>query len=232
MNSTPAIPMFEGATLAQFTYSWRDAQVDLLVEPVTTAGDTLEAVRVRGSGVTRIIGSSECNLRGRASIQRCAGPLQLDEETIHLRLELSNGDVVELDVESLELLPAMVTVPVARPEPVPLPHLHDAGLRKIELRPEEATAELVIGPVLWHVRETLGASHVRLRFRGVQRVVYPRRTPWDYSSTSILKLRGPVWLGEAMWHVRVVMQDGNEVELDYASVDVDPFEPDQQDLSR
>lgn len=70
---------------------------------------------------------------------------------------------------------------------------------------------------------------MRLRFRGVQRLIYPRRTPWDYSSVDILELWGPVKVSEDLWYLRLYMQDGNQIEVDYASVDVELVGPAESD---
>lgn len=231
MDTIAVIPNLAGATLADLTFSWQDARAEMVVHPSPSLATPSGALHLRVSEIKRFIVPREAKSPEPASIRAVSGPCRLDDETLHLRLELASGDLIEFDFGTLDLLPSIrVTAPEAPlPEHPPLPHLHDARLAEIRLSPEQKTADLVAGPVLWLVQKTQGGSHVRLHFRGVLRVIYPRRTPWDYSSTSILELRGPVKLAEGVWHLRLVMQDGNEVEFDYEAVDIEPFNLERDD---
>lgn len=226
MDTIAVLPNLAGATLADLTFCWQDARAEMVVYPSSSLAAPSGALHLRFSEIKRLIAPRSTKSPEPATIRGISGPCRLDDETTHLRLELTSGDLLELDFRSLDLVPS-IGVP-AQEEPLPehpaLPHLHDAQLVDLRLSPEQQTAELVAGPVLWLVQKSQGGSHVRLHFRRVVRVIYPRRTPWDYASTSILELRGPVKLAESVWHLRLVMQDGNELEFDYEAMDIEPFD--------
>ena len=57
-----------------------------------------------------------------------------------------------------------------------------------------------------------------LRFQGVRRFIYSRRLPWDYFNPDILAVLGPTRVEADAWHLRLAMQDGDVIELDYAAM--------------
>lgn len=220
MIPAQSLPSLHGASLASVTLSWEDGTAELLVKPPPGHGGEL---RLRFTSVSRMLLPRQGQWRQEEGIEAVHGPFALDKETSHVRIAMKSGDVIELDYGSLDLVRDSISAITAEPlgEHPQLPHLHDAPLLDLRLRWREGTAELLAGPVLHTVQSSLGSSHVRLRFGGVQRLRCPRAMPWGYFSADIGELVGPVRISGDLWYLRVQMQGGDVIELDYQTVEVE-----------
>jgi hypothetical protein len=180
---------------------------------------------LRFGGLARLVVPREGQWRGEMGVARIHGPITLEHDRQHFRIEMQSGDVIELDYLSLVVEPpgdfAELSVslepghPSSHPE---IPDLHDATLRDVRLLWSEGTAEFLVGPLISTSSAAFGAEYVALRFQGLRRFTYPRRLPWDYFNPDILAVLGPAKVEGDAWHLRLAMQDGDVIEIDYLSL--------------
>jgi hypothetical protein len=219
----------QGGVLKSLLVDWLAGTAEIRIDhtpgPEQTGGFIL-----RFSGLARLVVPREGQWRGEMGVARLHGPITLEHDRQHLRIEMQSGDVVELDYVSLEVEPPdALAQPCALPEaagphPHPeIPDLHDAPLRDVRLCWSEGTAELLVGPLISTSSSVFGAEYVALRFQGLRRFIYPRRLPWDYFNPDILAVLGPARVEGDAWHLRLAMQDGDVVEIDYGSMVAAPI---------
>lgn len=218
----------EGGVLKRLLVDWLAGTAELRIEHGPSPERT-EGLVLRFGGLARLVVPREGQWRGEMGVARIHGPVTLEHDRQHLRLEMQSGDVLELDYVSHEVEPpdAFTRDPAsptaANPAPHPaLPDLHDAPLRDVRLCWSEGTAEVLVGPLISTSSAEFGAEYVVLRFQGLRRFIYPRRLPWDYFNPDILAVLGPARVEGDAWHLRLAMQDGDVIEVDYASMLVIP----------
>ena len=199
----------QGGVLKSLLVDWLAGTAEIRVEHMPSSAQ-VKSLILRFGGLARLVVPREGQWRGEMGVAR-----------IHLRIEMQSGDVIELDYVSLEAEPATgLARPSVSPEPdhPEFPDLHDAPLRDVRLCWSAGTAEILVGPLIWTSASAFGAEYVALRFQGVRRFLYPRRLPWDYFNPDILAVLGPARVEAGAWHLRLAMQDGDVIELDYGSM--------------
>lgn len=213
-----------GGVLKSLVVDWIAGTAEIAIDH-TPSPEQIKRLALRFSGLARLIVPREGEWRGEMGIARIHGPITLEDDRQHLRVEMRSGDVIELDYVSLVAEPANdFAQPSVSPEPEhpnnhpEIPDLHDAPLRDVRLCWSEGTAEVIVGPLIWSAVSAFGAEHVALRFQGLRRFIYPRRLPWDYFNPDILAVLGPARVEGDAWHLRLAMQDGDVIEIDYASM--------------
>jgi len=213
-----------GGVLKSILVDWFAGTAELCIDHERSPGQTDELV-LRFSGLARLIVPREGQWRGEMGVVRIHRPITLEHDRQHLRIEMQSGDVIELDYVSHEVEPPDALAqhrasPEAEgPAPHPeIPDLHDAPLRDVRLCWSEGTADVLVGPLISTSSSVFGAEYVALRFQGLRRFIYPRRLPWDYFNPDILAVLGPARVEGDSWHLRLAMQDGDVIEVDYGSM--------------
>ncbi|HOZ09121.1 MAG TPA: hypothetical protein PKW75_12625 [candidate division Zixibacteria bacterium] len=214
----------QGGVLKSLVVDWLAGTAEISIDH-TPSPEQIKQLVLRFSGLARLVVPREGEWRGEMGIARIHGPITLEHDRQHLRIEMQSGDVIELDYVSLVAEPASdFAQPSASPEPEhpnhhpEIPDLHDAPLRDVRLCWSEGTAEILIGPLISTSSAAFGAEYVALRFQGLRRFIYPRRLPWDYFNPDILVVLGPARVEGDAWHLRLAMQNGDVIEIDYGSM--------------
>lgn len=215
---------FQGGVLTGLLMDWLAGTAEIRIDHTPSPEQTRRLV-LRFSGLARLVVPREGQWRGEMGVARLHGPITLEPDRQHLRIEMLSGDIIELDYVSLEAEPADAfaqhspSLEVKDPDPHPeIPDLHDAPLRDVRLCWAEGTAEVLVGPLISTSSAVFGAEYVALRFQGLRRFIYPRRLPWDYFNPDILGVLGPARVEGDAWHLRLAMQDGDVIEVDYGSM--------------
>lgn len=218
-----------GGVLKSLVVDWIAGTAEIAIDH-TPSPEQIKRLALRFSGLARLIVPREGEWRGEMGVARIHGPITLEDDRQHLRIEMRSGDVIELDYVSVVAEPANdFAQPSVSPEPErpnhhpEIPDLHDAPLRDIRLCWSDGTAEVIVGPLIWSAASAFGAEYVALRFQGLRRFNYPRRLPWDYFNPDILAVLGPARVEGDAWHLRLAMQDGDVIEIDYASMVAAPL---------
>lgn len=221
MSATEFFRDFAGAHLVSATYSWPDGAVVIRLRSSPESG-VGEDHHLYFSEVSRLLIPREGQWRELDGLESVQGPYQLDDKTKHIRFVMRNRDIIELDYGQLELS-RVNDDGIASPAQghSTLPGLHDVSLCEIRLSWSDGVAEILVGPLMETEQQSFGASHARLRFRGVTRLLCPRRVPWDTFTADILDVGGPLQLSPTLWHIRIRLQDGDVIELDYESAEVE-----------
>lgn len=219
----------QGGVLRSLVVDWLAGTAEISIDH-TPSPEQIKRLVLRFSGLARLVFAREGEWRGEMGIARIHGPMTLEDDRQHLRVEMRSGDVVELDYVSLVAEPADdFAQPSVSPEPEhpnhhpEIPDLHDAPLRDVRLCWSDGTAEVIVGPLIWSAASAFGAEYVALRFQGLRRFIYPRRLPWDYFNPDILAVLGPARVEGDAWHLRLAMQDGDVIEIDYAAMATVPI---------
>ena len=211
-----------GGELENISVNWGSGTVELSVVQPSKPGHRFT---LRFIGFDHLKVPRHGSWRGAMNIAHVHGPMDIDRDQQHLCIEMQSGDVIELDYRTHEFTPSLSPAPetttVTPPHPE-LPYLHDAPLRDVHLSWPEGTAALTFGPLYWRSAAEFGAEYVTFTFAGVRRIVFPRRLPWDYFNPDVLHVLGPVRVEADAWHLRLFMQDGDVIELDYQSRVVTP----------
>ena len=213
-----------GGVLKSLVVDWIAGTAEIAIDH-TPSPEQIKRLALRFSGLARLVVPREGQWRGEMAMARIYGPITLEHDRQHLRIEMQSGDIIELDYLSLVAEPpgdfAELSVslepghPSSHPE---MPDLHDAPLQDVRLIWSEGTAEILVGPLTSTSSAVFGAEYVALRFQGLRRFIYPRRLPWDYFNPDILAVLGPARVEGDAWHLRLAMQDGDVIEIDYVSV--------------
>ena len=218
----------EGGLLKSLAVDWLTGTLEA---SITTPASEAPYV-LRFSGLDRLVVPRRGEWRGERGIAGIHGPFRLEHDRQHLRVEMLSGGVIEIDYVAHEFDPAL-ELPQAGASPAPsdepahpaVPDLHDAPLRDMRLSWPNATAELHVGPLISTSASDFGAAHVALKFTGVRRFIYPRQLPWDYFNPDVLSVLGPVRVENGAWHLRLAMQDGDVIEVDYGSMTASRLSP-------
>lgn len=218
----------QGGVLTRLLVDWLAGTAEISIDHTPNSAQAKPLI-LRFGGLARLVVPREGQWRGAMGVARIHGPITLEHDRQHLRIEMQSGDVIELDFVSLEAEPATdLAQPSVPPEPEhphshpEIPDLHDAPLRDVRLCWSEGTAEILVGPLSWTSASAFGAEYVALRFQGLRRFIYPRRLPWDYFNPDILAVLGPARVEGDAWHLRLAMQDGDVIEVDYATMEAVP----------
>lgn len=214
----------QGGLLRSLIVDWLAGTAEISIDH-TPSPPQVRPLILRFGGLARLVVPREGQWRGEMGVARIHGPITLEHDRQHLRLEMQSGDVIELDYVSLVAEPpdalAQHSASPDAEDPAPhpeIPNLHDAPLRDVRLCWSEGTADVLVGPLISTSSAAFGAEYVSLRFQGLRRFIYPRRLPWDYFNPDILAVLGPARIEGDAWHLRLAMQDGDVIEIDYDSV--------------
>lgn len=227
MSERISLPDLFGAQLGRVTFNWSDGSAQVEVVLAESAQPPKLCLHFRD--VERLIVPRQNAWRETMSIKRVHGPFAIDRDVEHLRIEMQSEDVIEFDYRVLEMERSGVLARIAilgeegeRPSKhAKIPHLHDVTLMDLKLHWETGVGELVVGPMRWDEASQSAVEYLALRFSGVRRLVCPRRLPWDYFSTTVLETLGPIRVDGGAWHLRLFMQDGDVIEIDYESCAVE-----------
>ena len=218
----------QGGVLKSLLVDWPAGTAEIRIDHTPIREQDQQLV-LRINGLARLIVPREGQWRGEMGIARIYGPIRLEHDRQHLRIAMKSGDIIELDylsheVEPTDAFPQHIASPTAGGEdPHPeIPDLHDAPLRDVRLCWAEGTAEILVGPLISTSSSAFGAEYVALRFQGLRRLIYPRRLPWDYFNPDILAVLGPARIEGDAWHLRLAIQDGDVIEVDYGSMIASP----------
>lgn len=210
----------QGGALTGLTVDWLAGNAEMTIAQPPGAQPP-RTFTIRFNGLDRLIVPRQNEWRGEMGIADAFGPIALDGKLQHFRLQMQSGDIIEIDFVTYECHPALqLEPPVAPPSHPEIPDVHDAQLRDVALRWSESTAEILIGPLFSETASAFGAAYVVLRFEGLRRFIYPQRRPWDYFNSDVLSILGPVRVEQDSWHLRIVMQEGDIIEIDYGSLTV------------
>ncbi len=214
----------QGGLLKSLLVDWLAGTAELRIDHAPSPGQT-EGLVLRVSGLARLLVPREGEWRGEMGVARIHGPITLEHDRQHLRIAMQSGDVIELDYVTHEVEPPdaftrhSASPKSEGPDPHPeIPNLHDARLRDVRLCWAEGTADVLVGPLISTSSAVFGAEYVALRFQGLRRFICPRRLPWDYFNPDILAVLGPARVEGDAWHLRLAMQDGDVIEVDYGSM--------------
>lgn len=217
-----------GGSLKSLLVDWPAGTAEICIG-YTPRQEQETRLTLRISGLSRLVVPREGQWRGEMGIAQIHGPVSLEHDRQHLRIAMKSGDVIELDYLSHEVEPAdtctqhiassRATGAAPHPE---IPDLHDAPLRDVRLCWAEGTADVIVGPLISTSSLAFGAEYVSLHFQSLRRFIFPRRLPWDYFNPDILAVLGPIRIEGDAWHLRLAMQDGDVIEVDYGSMTARP----------
>ncbi len=107
----------QGGVLKSLVVDWLAGTAEISIDH-TPSPEQIKRLALRFSGLARLIVPREGEWRGEMGVARIYGPITLEHDRQHLRIEMQSGDVIELDYVSLVAEPATdFAQPSVSPEP-------------------------------------------------------------------------------------------------------------------